>query len=233
MSDLSLRPHIGLFAMAALFVFPVFVYPQTNESASIDSVSLPLESAPDISIEESESGKVRSVLVTPKHFQWQGAAVDSGKFLLLQTAGRIAFQDKTRDGLGGPFVKDYFRTLGQRPRGFMDGDSWFTNFVGHPIQGATSYHIARFRGASRNQAFWWGVAYSTNFELGPLGEAGMGNVRISPVDLLVTPTAGFVLGASEEWAFDRLSRFNNKLAKVVRIALVGRRLSRVVGGTRN
>jgi hypothetical protein len=147
---------------------------------------------------------------------------------MMQHAARLVIQPKTRHSLRGPFVKEYFQTMREKPRGFMDGDSGGTNFVLHPIQGSTSYHIARSNGASRKQAFWWGVAYSTHFELGPLGEPGIGNVRMSPVDLLVTPSAGFLLGTTEEWLLGKLTGKTGILAKVARVALVGKTLTLLV-----
>jgi|SRR5687767_9722401 len=163
-------------------------------------------------------------------FNWKDATVDSFAFLMMQNGARFAIQDKTRDALTGPFVKDYFNALGARPTGFWDEDSIGTNLILHPIQGSATYHIARTHGASKTQAFWWGVAYSTHFELGPLGEAGVGNVRISPVDLIVTPSAGFLLGTTEEWLLQKLSGKTGFFAKLARFALAGRTFSQLATG---
>jgi hypothetical protein len=170
---------------------------------------------------------VYSPAITPtsREFNWKGAATDSMRMLLFQNGLRFATEAKTRQGLTGPYMKDYIQTLHEPPRGFLDGDSVTTNFILHPIQGSTSYHIARNHGATRTQAFWWGVAYSTHFELSPLGEAGFGNVRVSPVDLIVTPSAGFLLGTTEEWLLGKLSGKTGFAAKVARFALAGRTLS--------
>ncbi len=139
-----------------------------------------------------------------RRFDWQSAALNSLRFLMLEHGARIVFQDKTRDKLGGPLLKDYYKTIRTRPRSFGDGDRFFTNWIAHPIQGATAYHLARISRASRPQSFWWGVAYSTQFELGILSEAMIGNVGISPVDLVVTPTLGYALGRTEEWLVERM-----------------------------
>jgi hypothetical protein len=113
----------------------------------------------------------------------------------------------------------------------MDGDSIFTNFVSHPIQGASTYHLARANGASRAQSFWWGVAFSTQFELGPLSEASIGNVPASPVDLVVTPTLGFVLGITEEWLVHKMRRSNKRwLKRMSRVLLPGRLFAFIVSG---
>jgi hypothetical protein len=184
-------------------------------------------------VEESAPADPAAEVLIPKienEFKWKDATVDSFAFLMMQNGARFAIQDKTRDALTGPFIKDYFQTLGAKPPGFWDEDSVGTNLILHPIQGSATYHIARTNGASRTQAFWWGVAYSTHFELGPLGEAGVGNVKISPVDLIVTPSAGFLLGTTEEWLLQKLSGKKGFLAKLARFALAGRTFSQLATG---
>src|SRR5688572_9060323 len=164
-------------------------------------------------------------------FEWKEATADSLRFLVLQTAARIAVQAKTRRGLGGPFVGGYVETVRARPEAFMDGDLFLTNFIGHPVQGSVAYHLARVNGGSRQHAFWWGVAYSTQFELGPVGEASIGNVPISLVDLMVTPTAGFLLGLAEESLLVKINGIKNPtLRGILRLTLVGRSLTRLVSG---
>jgi hypothetical protein len=106
-----------------------------------------------------------------------------------------------------------------------------TNFIGHPIQGSSTYHLARINGGSREQAFWWGVFYSTQFELGPVGEASVGNVPISPVDLIVTPTAGFLLGVVEEALLTKINGIkNSRIRAILRLTLLGRSLTRLASG---
>ncbi|HEY2930946.1 MAG TPA: DUF3943 domain-containing protein [Acidobacteriota bacterium] len=90
--------------------------------------------------------------------------------------------------------------------------------------GIPPYRIARRNGASRKQAFWWGVLYSTQHELGPFGEAALGNMRTSPVDLLVTPTAGFGLGVLEEWLHPKVRRIRNPHLRRTASAFLGGRL---------
>ncbi len=102
---------------------------------------------------------------------------DSFRFLMLQNAARVAFQSKTRHGLQGPFVGGYLETFRSRPAGFFDGDSFLTNFAGHPVQGATTYHLARINGGSREQAFWW--VYSTR----PSSSSALWEKRLSAMCL--------------------------------------------------
>lgn len=166
-----------------------------------------------------------------RRFDWQSATLDALRFLMLEHAARIAFQDKTRDRLGGPVLKDYCETLRARSRSFGDGDSFFTNWIAHPIQGATAYHLARANSASRSQSFWWGVAYSTQFEVGILSEAMIGNVGLSPVDLVVTPTLGYALGRTEEWLVAKMKRSRMPwLRRMAPVLLPGRFLSALTSG---
>jgi hypothetical protein len=107
---------------------------------------------------------------------------------------------EVREHLGGPFWRDYVESITHLQKGFWDGDEpWTWNLVVHPVMGGLSYHQARTRGASPREAFLWTAAYSTHFELGVLGQAGLGNNRVSPVDLILTPVAGTLWAAFEEW----------------------------------
>jgi hypothetical protein len=149
------------------------------------------------------------------------AIEDSLKLLFIEHGIRVAFQQKTRDELTGPFWKDYQRSVRVPPR-WEDGDSWLVNYIGHPMHGAAAAHLwtAHDR-KSQEAAFgldrrywatrWRGLAfsaiYSVQFELGPLSEASIGNVGMDPatsgwVDHVVTPIAGTGLTIAED-ALDR------------------------------
>ena len=142
--------------------------------------------------------------------------VQSMYFLAIQHSFRM-LQDKTTDELGGPFFRDWANSVKNLGR-WRDGDSTYTNYVAHPMQGAVTGRIfinnsdkskklefgsSREYWESRFKAMIWSAAWSTQFELGPFSEASIGNVglydRIGPnrmgfVDLVITPTAGtFVL----------------------------------------
>lgn len=150
----------------------------------------------------------------------KGVFQASLRFLFLQHAARIGFEDKTRRELGGPFFDDYRRSIRIPPQ-WSDGDSWLTNFVGHPVQGAASgfiwidhdpkapprFALNRTYWSSRARATAFAAAYSAQFELGPLSEASIGNVGLRPetagwVDHVVTPTGGLLFMAGED-ALDR------------------------------
>jgi hypothetical protein len=126
--------------------------------------------------------------------------------LAAQQAYRLP-RAEVRQYLDGPFWRDYVDSVTHLQKGFWDGDEpWTWNLVIHPLMGGLSYHQARTRGASHREAFLWTTAYSTHFELGVLGQAGLGNNRVSPFDLVFTPIAGAAWAAFEEWIERRFLR---------------------------
>ena len=149
-----------------------------------------------------------------------GAFADSLKLLMVEHAFRIAFQEKTRQELGGPFWLDYKRSVRIPPQ-WEDTDAWWVNYIGHPIHGAAAGYIwldhdpnapveislTRNYWATRGRAAAWSAAYSLQFEYGPLSEASIGNVGMNPattgwVDLVITPVGAFGLMVAED-ALDR------------------------------
>lgn len=152
---------------------------------------------------------------------WRGALEDSLRLLLIEHGTRVAFQQKTRVELSGPFLKDYVRSA-RMPKTWEDGDSWAVNYVGHPIHGAASGYIwldhedgahdpdlgwSTEYWASRGRAFAWAAGYSLQFEFGPLSEASIGNVGLRPdttgwVDHVVTPVGALAFMVGED-ALDR------------------------------
>lgn len=70
----------------------------------------------------------------------QGALADSLRLLAMEHLGRVAFQSKTRRELGGPFLRDYIRSV-KLPVTWEDRDRWYVNYVGHPIHGAAAGFI--------------------------------------------------------------------------------------------
>ncbi len=145
-------------------------------------------------------------------FHWQPAIIQSFYFLGIQQSFRMV-QKKTRRELDGEFFADWgdsVRNLG----GWRDGDSFLTNYIAHPMQGAVTgrifinnsdrskkleFGMSKDYWESRFKTFVWSAVWSAQFELGPFSEASIGNVglydregpnRMGWVDLVVTPTAG-------------------------------------------
>jgi hypothetical protein len=146
----------------------------------------------------------------------KGAVGDSLKLLMIEHGTRIAFQEKTRRELGGPFLSDYTRSV-RWPGQWGDTDSWAVNYIGHPIHGAAAGLIWLDHGsapnvrvsrkseywASRGRATAFSAVYSLQFEIGLLSEASIGNVGMQPettgwVDHVVTPAGAFALLVAED-----------------------------------
>jgi hypothetical protein len=175
---------------------------------------------------------------------WRGAISDSLRLLLIEHSTRVAFQGKTQRELGGPFFKDYRRSL-RMPETWEDGDGWAVNYIGHPIHGAAAGFIwldhedgshdpdigfSREYWASRGRATAWAAGYSLQFEFGPLSEASIGNVGLRPnttgwVDHVVTPAGalGFMVAedALDRYLILRIERWtsNRFLRAAARVAL--------------
>jgi hypothetical protein len=76
---------------------------------------------------------------------------------------------------------------------------------------------------SRLKAFGWSLAYSTQFELGIVGEAGLGNIGIRPyeghkhpmayVDIVVTPVVGTAWLVGEDALDKYLIRYLDQRVK--------------------
>jgi hypothetical protein len=177
-------------------------------------------------------------------FRWGAAIQQSLRFLAIQHAFRMGTEEGSRAEIKGKFFKDYFATL-KRIRTWHDGDPFIVNYIGHPMMGAVSGYIQVQndpRGIrqevgfnkeyfkSRLKAFGWSALYSTQFELGPLGEAAFGNVGIRPtktwkypmgyVDLVVTPVVGTMWLVGEDtldrWVVLPLeSRVRNKTVRLL------------------
>jgi hypothetical protein len=147
-------------------------------------------------------------------FNWDSALKQSFLFLGVQHAFRLATEEGSRAELKGPFFKDYFKAL-RSLNGWSDGDPFLVNYIGHPMMGAVSGYIQiqndpkgiqeevslkKSYWKSRMKAMGWSFFYSTQFELGLVSEASLGNIGIRPygkakhpmayVDLVVTPVVG-------------------------------------------
>lgn len=183
----------------------------------------------------ARSTRVRSGRVDPpdrtgsiRGFRWGSALKQSVLFLGIEHGLRLTGDAgplfklgaaRTRRELNGPFFQDWFDSL-KTLRGWSDGGHFLTNYIFHPMQGATSGWIQihndpsgvlqEFENTSaywksRLKAFGWASLYSTQFELGPLSEASIGNLghapgrrRLGYVDLVITPTLGTVFLIGED-----------------------------------
>lgn len=140
---------------------------------------------------QSQKGQPTTTGQEPYH--WKGLLLQSFAFLMLEHGPRVLTADAADRHLllNKPFWSDYWASLGQfNMRRWNDGDSFAVNYVGHPLQGAISGYIEvqndprgralefsrdRRYWDSRYRAFLWSVAYSTQFEIGPISETSIFN----------------------------------------------------------
>jgi len=166
---------------------------------------------------DGEASADEDLVTGEPSFQWKSAIKQSLLFLGVQH-GYAMTQPKTRSALRGPFFRDYFRSV-KSLHGWGDGGRFFTNYVAHPMQGSfvgfiqiqndpegRTLHVASTKAywKSRLKAAAWSAAWSTQFEIGPLSQASIGNVGLYEkqtwVDIVVTPTLGTGLLVAEDAA---------------------------------
>jgi len=181
---------------------------------------------------------------TTERFHWKAAINESLLFLAVEHLHRFGEEQDTRHDLRGPFSSDWFESVGNL-RGWADGDEFYVNYIGHPMQGAVTgfiqiqndpqgrgqvFHMGKEYWKSRSKAMLWATLYSVQFEIGPISESSLGNVGLKPtsksahpqayVDLVITPTLGTAWLIGED-AMDRyvVSRFerntDNRLARLL------------------
>jgi hypothetical protein len=157
-----------------------------------------------------------------ERFQWKLALGQSALYTVVMDGWRFADEPGTRDATGnGPWFKDWIDSIGET-RGWDDGDGWHASYVGHSFEGAIFGFIeqqndplyrkvewgdGRVYWVSRLRALAFSAVLSTQWTLGPVSEASLGNVQLhaSPgfIDLVNTP----LLGVGEMMGEDMLDRY--------------------------
>lgn len=155
-----------------------------------------------------------------ENFRWRSAIGQTTMFLAIQH-GYAFTQPKTREALKGKFWKDYVKSV-KSLHGWSDGGRFFTNYIAHPMQGAflgylqvqndpkglkQQFGTSKDYWRSRLKALAWSAVWSTQFEIGPVSQASIGNVGLKGkqtyIDIVVTPTVGTAWLIGED-AIDRL-----------------------------
>ena len=187
--------------------------------------------SPETSLSSMESPPVPRV-------QWRSLFSQSFRLLLIEHAFRYATEPGTRHP-GQPFFQGYLNSVGAL-HGWADGDPFYVNYVGHPMQGAVSAYLwtlndPRHRNVEfgKNPDYWksriragaFAWAYSEQMEIGLISEAAIGNVQATYpqqgfVDHVVTPAIGLGWMIAED-ALDRYlvryveRRTQNRLARIL------------------
>ena len=193
----------------------------------------------------NQSGLPSSIAITSdtdSDFQLGEATGQALGFTVFQHVVRLR-ETKTRRELGGAFFSDWFKSVSNAGRSWDDGGKFFTNYIAHPQGGAVYAHIYRQNDPSRRdlqigepgyggmllRAMAFSAAISTQFELGPVSEASIGNVgmrnatKMAWVDLVITPLLGTAWMVGED-AIDggllrRLDETNEVLRNTLRAVL--------------
>jgi hypothetical protein len=155
---------------------------------------------------------IMAVSPTPKRetgIDWLHLAEGSLAFLAVEHTFRYATEYGTRDAFHTAFWPGYFDSVGNL-HGWADGDPFFVNYVGHPMQGAVAGYIWQHNDRAyrdvvfgKNSRYWkeklrgaaFSYLYSVQFEIGPISESSLGHIQASfPqqgfVDHVITPTVG-------------------------------------------
>lgn len=165
--------------------------------------------------ERKDNSKTLETIDIENGIDWKSAFNQSFLFLGIQH-GYAVTQSKTRRALKGKFFKDYVDSV-KSLHGWEDGGRFFTNYIAHPMQGSftgfilvqndrkgrqTEFGKSKEYWNSRLKALAWSAAWSTQFEIGPISQASIGNVGLSGkqtyVDIVITPTVGFGMMISED-----------------------------------
>ena len=156
----------------------------------------------------------------PDAVQWDEVRGASVRFLGLMHGFRWLTEPGTRAG-GIGLGQGYINSV-TNMHGWSDGDPFYVNYIGHPMQGSVAARIfqmndprfsrvefgssptywkSRLRGAA------YSALFSAQFELGPLSEASIGHIQAhypqqGLVDHVVTPALGLGWTVAED-AVDR------------------------------
>ncbi len=187
-----------------------------------DPLAGPEISLPPLNALAVATSAVTAVEAPRRRIDWSGLINQSAFFLSVENGFRLATQPGTREALEGPFFDDWFTSV-KSTQGWGDADDFLTNYIGHPMQGSVTGYIfvqndpgGRYQTFSWTSAYWgsrlkatlWSAIYSTQFELGPVSEASIGNVGYpgsslsGAVDLVMTPLGGLGWQIGED-ALDR------------------------------
>jgi hypothetical protein len=154
---------------------------------------------------------------------WQPAVNQTFTLLAMEQGFRMV-QQKTRDHLGGRYFADWFACV-RNLHGWSDGDSAFTNYIGHSIHSSWAAYVEihnDFRGRklefentgeywrSRLRALAWAELYEIQWHIGPISEASIGHVgrpgthTLGYVNLVTSAPGGFGWVVLEDWLDKRI-----------------------------
>jgi hypothetical protein len=196
-------------------IFPPSPYSPTgllskNMGSTVDTLTLPASMTSTSMIRAADS-RIPGDRDGRNKVSWTPLARQSLVYLGIMHSFRIATEPSTRNAMANPVAGGYFRSLGAM-HGWSDGDTYYENYLGHPIEGAVSGYLwiqndPRYRNVefgrsrdywmSRLRAYAFAWAFSEQFEIGLLSEASVGQIQryccaYGFVDHVITPNGGML-----------------------------------------
>lgn len=149
---------------------------------------------------------------------WKQAFMESLLYTGVMHSFNVTTEAGTRDTLNGHGFQNYIHSVGEL-RGWSDSDRFMAPYVGHPLEGSIFGYIFRQNDAKYRNVQWgdgrdyflsllrsmaWSAIWHTQWKIGPISEASIGNVMLhaSPgfITLVDTPTLGAVTMIAEDAA---------------------------------
>lgn len=164
------------------------------------------------------------------HEHWAPLMRQSVQFLLLQHGMNLALDQTNRYNISHGHWLDHWTYSFQHEHlsHWNDGDSFLTNYIGHPMMGAVTDFLyiqndprGRDLSIGANRAYWmsrlramaFSTVYAAQWEVGPISEASIGNEGkdiyysksshgltngTGAVDFVMTPVAGTAWSVGED-----------------------------------
>ena len=151
-------------------------------------------------------------------FRWRFATQESFLFTGIMHTFNVGTEAGTRDTLNGHWFQQYVQSVTEL-RGWSDGDTFMSPYVGHTIEGSVFGYIERQNDGKYRNVQWgdgrdyfisllrslaFSAVWHTQWKIGPISEASIGNVMLhaSPgfITLADTPTLGAVAMIAEDAA---------------------------------
>ncbi|HUL17220.1 MAG TPA: hypothetical protein VLV88_14580 [Terriglobales bacterium] len=149
---------------------------------------------------------------------WGPALRESLLYTGIMHTFNIWTEPGTRDTLNGHWFQNYIDSVSEL-RGWSDSDTFMAPYVGHPLEGSIFGYIFRQNDPKYVYVQWgdgriyfisvlrsmaWSAVWHTQWKIGPISEASIGNVMLhaSPgfITLVDTPTLGAVTMMAEDAA---------------------------------
>ncbi len=152
---------------------------------------------------------------------WAPAIMESLLYTGIMHTFDLASEPGTRDTLNGKWFQDYVYSVSEL-RGWSDSDTFMAPYVGHPIEGSVFGFIFRQNdpryknvqlGDGRDyyisvlRSMAYSAVWHTQWKIGPISEASIGNVMLHASPGFITLTDTPTLGALTMIGEDAVDRF--------------------------